>query len=131
MTVLPDTSIWIDYFRGTEPVASAFDRVLATEEPVICGPILAELLAGAPPPQREELWLALASLPFAELGRDAWAQAGELAHELRSRGEGLPLLDVLIAVAAVRAHAALWTRDRDFERVVDLLPELELRGRVR
>jgi predicted nucleic acid-binding protein len=131
VTVLPDTSIWVDYFRGTEPTATALDRMLADEEPVMCGPILAELLAGAPPSRRDELWLALASLPFAESGRDAWAQAGELAQELRSRGGAVPLLDILIAVAAVRANAALWTRDRDFERVAAVLPELELHRRVR
>ena len=127
MKVLPDTSVWIDYFRGTEPEASALDRLLADETPVICGPVLAELLAGTPVQQRDEVWLALTSLPFVELGRDAWALAGELAHELRSRGEGLPLLDVLIAVASVRSAATLWTRDRDFERVAGVLPDLELR----
>ena len=127
MTFLPDTSIWVDYLRGVEPVATELDRLLADEPPVICGPILAELLAGVAPAQRNELWLALASLPYVELGRDAWAQAGELARELRSAGTTVPLLDVLIAIAAVRAEASLWTRDTDFERVAGILPDLRLR----
>ncbi len=126
MTVLPDTSIWVDYFRGTEPVASALDRLLAAESPFICGPIVGELLAGVTPTQRDDVWLALASLPFVELGRDAWAQAGELAHDLRKRGDGVPLLDVVIAVAAVRADASLWTRDRALERIVGVLPDLRV-----
>ena len=127
MTFLPDTSIWVDYLRGVEPVATELDRLLADEPPVICGPILAELLAGVAPAQRNELWLALASLPYVELGRDAWAQAGELARELRSAGTTVPLLDVLIAIAAVRAEASLWTRDTDFERVAGIVPDLRLR----
>ncbi len=127
MKVLPDTSIWIDYFRGTEPAATDLGRLLVDEPPQICGPILAELVAGTPAAQREDVWLALASLPFVELGRDAWTLAGELAPELRKRGESLPLLDLLIAVAAVRGDAALWTRDGDFERVTGVLPELVLR----
>ena len=73
---------------------------------------------GRPLPRREEVWLALGSLPFVELGRDEWTRAGELAHELRSRGAAVPLIDLLIAMAAVRADASLWTRDTDFERVV-------------
>jgi predicted nucleic acid-binding protein len=127
VTFLPDTSIWVDYLRGVEPVATELDRLLADEPPVICGPILAELLAGVAPAQRNELWLALASLPYVELGRDAWAQAGELARELRSAGTTVPLLDVLIAIAAVRAEASLWTRDTDFERVAGIVPDLRLR----
>jgi predicted nucleic acid-binding protein len=127
VTVLADTSIWVDYFRGSEPAATELDRLLAEEELVVCGPILAELVAGVAPAQREELWLALASLPFVELGRDAWARAGELANGLRSRGARVPLLDLLIAVAAVRAEAFLWTRDGDFERISEVLPDLRLR----
>ena len=77
MTGLPDTSIWIDYFRGIEPAASELGRLLADEPPSICGPVLAELVTGTPAAQREDVWLALASLPFVDLGRDAWTAAGE------------------------------------------------------
>ncbi len=126
MTVLPDTSVWIDYLRGTEPTATELDRLLAEEPPPICGPIIAELLAGVSAAQRDELWLALASLPYAELGRDAWALAGDLACELRSTGRTVPLVDLLVAIAAVRSDAALWTRDKDFERVRGVLPDLQL-----
>lgn len=126
MTVLPDTSIWVDYFRGAEPAATSLDRLLAEEEPVMCGPILAELVAGVTATRRDELWLALAGLPFVELGREAWARAGEVAHELRARGARVPLLDVLIAVAAIRSGASLWTRDGDFERIAQVVPDLQL-----
>ena len=105
MSVLPDTSVWIEFFRGTEPTARAPDRLIAEQEPVICGPILAELLAGTPSAERERLWVA---------------------HELVGRGSCVPLIDVLIPVAAAHAGAALWTRDRDFDRIADVLPELAL-----
>jgi len=36
------------------------------------------------------------------------------------------MTDVMIAVAAVRAQALVWTRDLDFERIRKALPELEL-----
>ena len=131
MSVLPDTSVWIHYFRGTEPVAGELGRLIAREAPPICGPILAELVAGTPAESREDVWLALAGLPFVDLDRDAWTLAGELAHRLRDSGETVPLLDLLIGVAAVRADAKLWTKDRDFLRVARALPELRLHRRVR
>ncbi len=126
MSVLPDTSVWTEFFRGTEPTARAPDRLIAEQEPVICGPILAELLAGTPSAERERLWVALAGLPFLELTRARWREAGELAHELVGRGSCVPLIDVLIPVAAAHAGAALWTRDRAFDRIADVLPELAL-----
>ena len=131
MSVLADTSIWIDYFRGAEPVARELGRMLGDEPPPICGPVLAELVAGTPSDRREDVWLALAGLPFVDLGRDAWTLAGELAYDLRRAGETVPLVDLLIAVAAVRADAALWTTDRDFLRVARVFPELRLHSRVR
>lgn len=126
MTVLADTSIWVDFFRGREPEAGGLEALLGRDELVTCGPILAELLAGTDPAHRGTLWLALGALPAVELDIAAWREAGEVANDLRSLGETTPLLDVLIGVAAVRGGAALWTRDADFERVQAVLPGLAL-----
>lgn len=128
MKVLPDTSVWVDYLRsGAAGPAGALDELLAGGSVLVCGPVLAELLAGAAPEHREGLWLALGSLPWAELDHGAWRRVGELAYQLRRGGISVALTDLVIAVACVRAEATLWTRDRDFERVRDVLPELRLR----
>jgi predicted nucleic acid-binding protein len=125
--VLPDTSVWVDYLRsGTDGPAAALDELLARESAVVCGPVLAELLAGTPAGQRDALWHALEALPWADLDRVAWRRVGEVAQELRASGESVPLTDLAIAVAAVGAGAAVWTRDQDFERVRSVLSELEL-----
>ena len=127
MRVVPDTSIWIEFFRrGSDQSADELDRLLREDSVLLCGPILAELLAGAPDEHRTELWLALGSLPWIDLDHAGWREAGELAHALRRRGHSVPLLDLIIAVACARAEAVLWTRDRDFERVTEVLPGLEL-----
>jgi predicted nucleic acid-binding protein len=91
---------------------------------LVCGPVLAELLKGTPPQRRDSLWASVGSLPWAELDRAGWRLVGEAAAELR--GARIPMTDVEIAVAAVRAEAALWTRDRDFGRVGGVLPALQL-----
>ena len=125
MRVLPDTSIWIDYFRGRED-AAGLDRLLQEETVVSCGPVVAELLAGAAPAQRSALWLAIGSLELVELDVTAWREAGEHARALREHGVTVPLLDLLVAVAAIRGGAVLWTRDADFDPISQLLPRLAL-----
>jgi predicted nucleic acid-binding protein len=125
--LLPDTSIWVEYLRGTDPGAtSELDVQLDRESVLVCGPVVAELLAGTATEHREDLWLVLGSLPWADLDRPAWRQVGEVASDLRRRGSAVPLTDVEIAVAAARSGAELWTRDRDFERIAQVLPSLEL-----
>ncbi|HET8527392.1 MAG TPA: PIN domain-containing protein [Gaiellaceae bacterium] len=127
MTVLPDTSVWVDYLqRGAEGPARALDRLLAEEAVLVCGPVLAELLAGTVDEDREELWHALGALPWAELDHEGWRRVGELAHELRQAGLTLPLTDIEIAVACAASGAALWSRDDDFQQLHPYLPSLEL-----
>ena len=125
MTVLVDTSIWVDYLRGRHE-AKPLDPLLDRGEVALCGPVIAELLAGTAAGQAEVLWLALGSLPSAPLDDAAWRDAGETAGVLRRRGESVPLLDVVIAIAAVRFGAELWSRDRDFERVGEVVTGLHL-----
>lgn len=128
MTVLPDSSIWVDYFRGPKSgVDVEMERLLDSGNVVVCGPVLAEILAGTDPGQRDDLWLALGSLPWAELNHAAWRVAGEIANDLRRGGRSLPLTDVVIASAAVASGAELWTHDADFETIRQVLPELQLR----
>jgi predicted nucleic acid-binding protein len=128
--VLPDTSVWVDYLRaGTSGAAAALDGLLEEEAVVVCGPVLAELLAGTPADRKDSLWHALEALPWADLDRAAWRRVGEVAQALRAAGISVPLTDVEIAVAAALAGASLWTRDDDFERVRGVLPELELVSR--
>jgi len=126
VTILPDTSIWVRYFRtGNDAASAELDRLLAEKSVVGCGPVLAELLTGTAAKQRDALWLAVGTTGWAGLDREAWRRVGEVAGDLRSRGLSVPLTDVAIAVSAVRADAALWSDDSDFDRVGEVLPELE------
>lgn len=126
MIVLADTSVWVDYLRqGPGGRAAALDRLLADREVVVCGPVVAELLAGTASRQRDDLGRVFAGLPWADLDRAQWHRVGQVAAELRQRGETVALTDVEIAVAAEHAGAALWSDDTDFERVQGVLGELE------
>jgi predicted nucleic acid-binding protein len=126
VTVLPDTSIWVDYLRrGAKANAAGLDALLATGDAVMCGPVAAELLAGAADADRDALWQVLAGLPWVDLGRSEWRRVGEVAAALRRTGAMVALTDIEIAVASVGAGATLWSRDSDFERVAKVLPGLK------
>jgi predicted nucleic acid-binding protein len=132
VTVLPDTSIWVELLReGKRGPAGELDRLLEEHSVLACGPVVAELLAGTPPERQEELWLLLSSLPWAELDAFGWREIGLVAGRLRRAGGSLPLTDVVIAVCAARARAVLWTGDEDFMRIAEVLPSLELYGEQR
>jgi predicted nucleic acid-binding protein len=127
VTVLVDTSIWVEYLRrGKGSKAARLDDLLVAGEVLVCGPVVAELLAGAKSADRVRLRLLLTGLPWADLGPVQWQSVGEAAARLRERGETVALTDVEIAVAAIDSSARLWTRDSGFKRVRAVLPALQL-----
>ena len=134
--ILPDSSLWIEYLRagsstpsssGDATATQELDTLIEREQVFTCGPVVAELLAGARGEQREELAKQLSGQPWVDLERADWLAVGRAAAALRERGQTTPLVDVQIAVCAVKANAELWTFDRDFERVGEVLEDLRLR----
>jgi predicted nucleic acid-binding protein len=127
--VLPDTSVWVDFSRrGAKGKAAEMHALLEQGEVATCGPVAAELLAGADGEVAERMWATLSSLPWAELTSVAWRGVGEVGARLRQAGQTLPLTDLAIAVAAARAGYVVWSLDSDFERIVPALDGLELYG---
>ncbi len=125
--VLPDTSVWIPYFRSSSGLdGDHLEALIEEREVAVCGPVLAELLAGAGETQREAVLDTVGGLPFADLRRADWEKVGAVARRLRESGQTLPLTDLAIAVAAARAGHLLWSLDGDFERIATALDELEL-----
>lgn len=126
--LLADTSIWVAFLRsGSAELTEELTGLLERGEIIICGPVLAELVAGARPPDRATLISTLGALPWADLGRQEWHAVGLAAAELRTAGDALPLTDIEIAVAAHTSEAVLWTADRGFERLTQIIDGLQLR----
>ena len=126
--VLPDTPIWIAYLRaGGEDITREVTAALERRQVLACGPVVAELIAGARPDDRATLLASLAGLPWAQLDHQAWQTVGLLAAELRDHGQVVPFTDLQIAVAAHSSGAALWTADHHFKRIAALLDGFELR----
>ena len=125
---LVDTSVWIDFFRGDRVAVDRLDPLLVAGEVGMCGPVLAEVLSGAPSyAEWKRLERLLGALDWLPLPLDVWRRAAEARFNLARRGTQAALVDLLIALVAIEADAALHTRDRDFERIAEVLPlRLEL-----
>lgn len=124
---MADTSVWVEYLRlGERGRAAEAGDVLRQRRLITCGPVVAELLAGARPPDQESLGGLLAGLRWAELDRAAWRRVGLAASELRRRGRSPPLTDIVIAVAARAADAVVWTADGDFDDIRQVVAGLRV-----
>ena len=126
--IVADTSVWIEYLRrGASGWAWELDELLARSELMMCGPVLAELVAGVPAEHRSDYGLRLRALPWSGLDRDGWLRAGLVRGDLRRAGFTASLIDIAIAVSAAQAGASLWTADAAHERVAAEMNDLKLR----
>lgn len=120
--ILVDTSTWIEFLRatGTEThlrVRSLLARgePLATTEVVIME-VLTGARSGAHLRELRRLFLRCELLPL--IGLADYEVAAELYRTCRRNGETVrALTDCLIAVPAIRAHAAVLHADRDFDAI--------------
>ncbi len=126
--ILPDSSAWIDYFRGRDtPTRAALRGAIRQGLAVLCEPVWAELLRGARDDRhREQLQRALAAFPMIPTAREDWENAAAIGRI--SRGNGVTVrsfLDCLIAGIAVRSAATVLHSDVDFERIAGVFPLLD------
>lgn len=130
MTVLVDTSAWVEYLRGTGSSHHEWLRdAIAHEQPLgWTDPILYELTAGARSAQRaaELRGLLLRGPLLAVAGLRDWEDAARLYRSARSGGLTVrSTVDCLIAAVAIRTGAPLLARDRDFAALT-AVTDLEL-----
>ena len=116
--ILADSSVWIDHLRKGDPHLA---DLLLREQIVMHTMVLGELACGSLE-DRERVLLLWRRLPRLEAASDEIAMQFLERHRLMSRGIGY--VDVhLLASAAERQGARLWTKDR---RLADIAQELGL-----
>ncbi len=123
--ILVDSSVWIDYFRGTTtPQAEKLDSLLGTE-PIATGDlILTEVLQGFVSDRDfNQARKLMTSLVFVELGgKDLAIQAARNFRVLRSQGITVrKTIDTVIATRCIESGLPLLYSDRDFDPFVDHL----------
>jgi predicted nucleic acid-binding protein len=117
--VIVDTTVWIDYLRGTEnPGTRWLDRELQNQRLGLTDLILCEVLQGI----REQSVFArvradlLKFQVFQTGGNELAIAAAQNYRELRQRGYTVhKTIDCLIATFCLRARHELLHRDRDFD----------------
>lgn len=115
MSVLVDTSVWVDHFRNGNGVLSA---LLELDAVLVHPYVLAELACGTPPaPRRRTL---------ADLGRlrqSARASHDELLEFIdreKLYGLGCGMVDIaLLAATLITPGARLWTLDKRLAALAD------------
>ena len=123
--ILVDSSVWIDYFRGTAtPEAEKLD-VLLGMEPLATGDlILTEVLQGFGSDREfNQARKLLTSLVVVELGgQDIAIQAAKNFRTLRARGITVrKTIDTVIATRCIESGHTLLFSDRDFDPFVQFL----------
>ncbi len=117
--ILVDSSVWIDYFRGTRSAAADRLDALLGEEPVAIGDLmLAEILQGfASDREFETARRFLLRLDVIEIGgRDIAIQAARNFRTLRELGVTVrKTIDTLIATRCIEDDLMLLHCDRDFD----------------
>jgi len=97
--VIVDTSVFIEFLKGSELYGSAITLLLEKNRVISTGIIIAELLQGLKH-LREEKYLAdlITAVNIFEITTDLWIEAGNLSLSLRRKGINLPLTNVAIAL---------------------------------
>jgi predicted nucleic acid-binding protein len=117
--ILVDSSVWIDYFRGTNSVAAeSLDQLLQAEPVAIGDLILAELLQGfTSESDFAEARKLLTALEVVTLGGEALAiEAARNHRRLRALGFTVrKTIDTLIATWCIENDVVLLHNDRDFD----------------
>ena len=117
--ILVDTSVWVDYFRGTSTAETTkLDSLLGRQPLAIGDLILTEVLQGVTSDQdfRRTRKLLL-SLEYVDLcGRDVALLAAEHYRDLRKRGVTVrKTVDAIIATWCIHSGYELLHNDRDFD----------------
>ena len=123
--ILVDSSVWIDYFRGTPtPQTEMLDSLLASE-PVVTGDlVLTEVLQGfGSEHDFNQARKLLTSLVVVDLvGQDIAIQAAKNFRTLRALGITVrKTIDAVIATRCIATGLTLLYSDRDFDPFVQHL----------
>ncbi|MER2528845.1 MAG: PIN domain nuclease [Candidatus Competibacter denitrificans] len=124
--ILVDTSVWIDFFRGSAlpHVQRLEEWIERGENIVLCGVILTEILQGI----REESTYQrtrhyLEFLQLLPMTQDVFVEAAQIYRALRAQGITVRKpLDCMIAATALVHQAQLLHNDRDFVLIAQHYP---------
>lgn len=122
---LIDSSVWIFALRKRyDPKIRAYVENQIEEDRIVTNPVIKlELLAGTRTKEEfNRLKLRLDSLTEIAIDETVWVESQRLAFDLRRKGMGLPLVDILILTCAKISGCLLVHKDKHFEMAGKYIP---------
>jgi predicted nucleic acid-binding protein len=115
VTVLADTSVWVNHWRRG---IAAFGKLLSADTVAVHPFVIGELALGALHPRAQVLadLAKLRALPIAE-----HREVLELVERKNLAGSGIGWVDAHLLASAILGAARLWTLDRRMARVAERL----------
>jgi predicted nucleic acid-binding protein len=125
--ILIDSSVWIDFFNGTEgKEVSALEKLISYEEEVYLSEyILAEILQGFRDDREyETARQCLLRFPIARLrSGDSYIEAAQIYRQCRKQGITIrKTADCLITQTAIENDLFLLHKDNDFDLIATVSP---------
>jgi len=119
MTLLLDTSLWIDFTRARSPASlkQFIAPFILDPEAHLAEPVRFELLRSARTNETRQLSAQFATMPQLSTPADLWERAIELGQACRQNGHSVLSLDLLMAAVALHHNALLVSFDTDFETI--------------
>jgi tRNA(fMet)-specific endonuclease VapC len=115
-----DTSVWIDFFRGRQPVADRVSAALDRDELALPVPVRIEILSGARRAERPPLARLLSALPLLFPSDETWRRMERWVSTGAAAGHRFGVADLLVASIAAENDCEIWSLDADFGRLARL-----------
>ena len=122
--ILLDTSVWIEFFRQNEPIASQVSTLLSEQKVITIEPVFSELMFGARNAQEKNVirtfWQIL---PRVEFGEESLFETSSSASQNDYQDKEIGLIDAVIIRSTQRGSHLLWTLD---ERIIISMDDTQL-----
>ena len=122
MTLLLDTSLWIDFTRSRSPapLKQFIAPYVLNASAHLAEPVRFEVLRAARPEEARLLEAQFNTLPCLSTPTDLWQRAIGLGQACRQIGRTVLSLDLLVAAVALHHKAELVSFDTDFEAIASV-----------
>jgi len=121
MRVLVDTSVWINYLRGGRH-GESLDVLIDENLIVVNELVLSELIPALTVGGQIKLIALLRLLPVQPLSID-WNEIQSIQTRCMKKGlNGVGIPDLIVAQNALQHHVSLYTLDKHFRWVADIIP---------
>jgi predicted nucleic acid-binding protein len=124
VSLIIDSTLWVDYFRPKTP-RKIKERVILfidSADAMLCHPVRFEILRAALRNERSRIEATFESMPMLATPDNLWEEATELGQKCHAAGMNPPAIDLLIARVGLNHDAEVITFDAHFGEIAKVSP---------